>query len=445
MDIAWLAAFRVLFGLLMCAGLCRFMWSGWVETLFVEPTYFFKYPGFAWVQPWSAQGMYLHYGLLALLALMVALGAWFRWVAPLFTVGFAYVQLIDVTNYLNHYYLVVLLAGLLSVMPAHAAWSVDAARSPGLRRSQVPAWTLYLLRFQIAVVYGYAALAKVGTDWLLHAQPLGLWLSARTETPLLGPLFGHPWAPIAMSWAGFLYDASIPLWLSFRRTRGAAYLVVIGFHVLTSVLFDIGLFPLIMTLSALVFFPPQWPRTLLRRAGLAPRASGTNPLGTGVRPRLPRWGLSLGVAYVALQLVVPLRHFAYPGDVLWNEDGMRWSWKVMVREKHGAVTYHVREQPSGRRMQVAPSRYLNARQEGEMSSQPDLIRQLAHHIRDDFARQGRQVEVRAEVHASLNGRAPALLIDPEVDLARVEGSLAPSRWVLPSPASPPLQLHALRR
>jgi hypothetical protein len=41
------------------------------------------------------------------------------------------------------------------------------------------------------------------------------------------------------------------------------------------------------------------------------------------------------------------------------------------------------------------------------------------------------VEVRARVCASLNGRRPALLIDPQRDLARVERNLRHADWVLP--------------
>ena len=138
-DIASLAAFRIVFGLVMFVGIARFLASGWIGTMYGEPSFFFKYPGFAWVEPWPVWGMYLHYGVLAVLALAIAAGAWTRIVTPLFVLGFAYTQLIDVTNYLNHHYLVVLLGALLSVLPAHRAWSVDAWRRPPLRLEVVPA------------------------------------------------------------------------------------------------------------------------------------------------------------------------------------------------------------------------------------------------------------------------------------------------------------------
>ena len=72
-----------------------------------------------------------------------------------------------------------------------------------------------------------------------------------------------------------------------------------------------------------------------------------------------------------------------------------------------------------------------------MSSQPDLIRQLAYHIKDDFKRT-RNADVRVRVRAlvSLNGRSPALMIDPTVDLTTVASN--DGAWILPKPTTAPL-------
>src|SRR5688500_15581302 len=203
----------------MLVGILRLLATGWIETMYVEPTWFFTYPGFEWVKPWPAWGMYLHYAVLAALALAIALGAFHRVACVLFTLGFAYTQLIDVTNYLNHHYLVVLIGAQLALLPAHAMWSVDARRRPELRRATVPAWMVWLLRFQIGVVYVFAGLAKLKADWLLHGQPLNLWLAARVETPIVGSWFDEPWVAKAMSWAGFFFDSKIVACAATTATR----------------------------------------------------------------------------------------------------------------------------------------------------------------------------------------------------------------------------------
>lgn len=429
-DIASLAAFRIIFGLVMFAGIVRFLSTGWIEKMYGQPIWFFSYPGFGWVRPWPTWAMYLHYGVLALLALAIAAGAFYRIACALFIVGFAYTQLIDVTNYLNHHYLVVLVSVLLAVLPAHGAWSVDAHRKPQLQRSVVPAWMVWLLRFQIGVVYVFAGLAKMKSDWLCFGQPLNLWLSARTETPIIGPLFASPHVALAMSWTGFLFDTTIAFWLSWPRTRLPAYGVLIVFHGLTGYLFNIGMFPLIMTTSALILFSPSWPRRLVKQLRPHPTLPNRPP------GMLPRSVILAVVVYALVQIVLPLRHLIYPGPVLWNEDGMRFAWHVMVREKHGSVMFVARFS-DGRALQVPPNNYLTWRQEREMATQPDLILQLAHHIGDDLRAKGhRDFSLHAVTSVSLNGRAPVAFIDAEVDLLRVR-DLGPRWWVSTPPATRP--------
>jgi hypothetical protein len=446
-DGTWLAAFRMLYGISMCVSMLRFIAYGWIDDVFLRPQFHFKYWGFGWVEALPAREMYALFWVLAALAFAVAVGFCFRVCAALFVLGFTYLQLIDVTTYLNHYYLASLLGLLLTLSPAHRLWSLDALLRPRLGLSAIPAGWLYLFRFQVGVVYTFAGLAKAHADWLIHAQPLRIWLGSRTDLPLLGALFMYEWAPLAMSWAGFLFDSTIVLWLSWRRTRPLAYLVVIVFHALTSALFPIGMFPVIMGFSALVFFPPEWPRRLLARARrLLPSplsSTSTQPEPPAVRPaprplRFGRTAAAVALTYCAVQLLFPLRFLAYGGDVRWHEQGMRFSWRVMVREKNGSITYYVRSVRTGRTWEVSPRRYLTREQEREMSGQPDLILQLAHHIQNDFQGRGYgPVEVRVEALVSLNGRPAAPLVDPNVDLARVRDGVRRADWVLPGPRTPP--------
>lgn len=453
-DAAWLAAVRVLLGVVLAVSMTRFLANGWVERFFLEPTFHFKYWGFEWVEPLPAPLLYGLFVLLVALALGVAAGFAFRFCACAFALGLVYIQLIDVSTYLNHYYLAALLALLLAISPAHRALSVDAWLAARFRRGRgsarqagiptIPRAWLWLFRFQVGLVYVFAGLAKAQSDWLIHAQPLRIWLGAQTSLPLLGPLFTLPAVPLVFAWCGFLFDSTIVLFLSFRPTRPFAYAVVVVFHVLTRLLFPIGMFPAIMIVSALVFFPPEWPRLLLAKVqSFVAAGHGRAPL-----PSLPlsaerpsarfTVGLALGVAYCLVQLALPLRFLAYGGDVLWDERGMRFSWRVMLRAKGGNTTFVVQRKDSPHPLYVNPRSYLTSLQELEMSNQPDLIVQLARYIRDDFTSRGLgPVEVHAESRVSLNGRRSAPFIDPTVDLAEVDPNLGVARVVLPPPTQPP--------
>lgn len=472
-DAAWLAGFRIAFGALIAVSMQRFLVYGWVDKILVAPRFRFKYWGFEWVEPLSASGMHLLFWVLFGLACATMLGLAFRIVTPLLALGVAYIQLLDVTIYLNHYYLVALLAALLSLSPANRIWSVDALlrawwlRRRGLETSTptVSAVWHVLFRAQVGIVYTFAGLAKAQSDWLLHGQPLRIWLGANTHLPVLGPLFTLDAVPLAMSWCGFLFDLTIAWWLSFRKTRPWAFLAVLLFHVMTKLLFNIGMFPFIMVCAALVFFSPSWPRIFLaslatfggalaRRLGLG-FAFAAQVANWGRAPQSPaeratpsanlrsawawrRCGVALACAYCALQVALPLRYLAYGGNVLWHEQGMRFSWRVMVRVKGGGTTFVVRDRSTGRVWHVNPREYLTPLQEAEMSSQPDLILQLAHHIRKDLEAQGLgPLEIRAESRVTLNGRRSAALIDPDVDLTTIRDGLARADWILPAPEAPP--------
>ena len=443
-----LVAFRVALGMLVSVSALRFLAYGWVDELFVKPTFFFTYWGFGWVRPLPAAGMHALFVGMAVLGACFAAGFAYRAVALLLFAAFAYVQLLDVTNWLNHYYLVSLLLLLSSTMPLGRAASLDALLRPRTRLDAFPAWCTYLLRFQVGVVYVYAGLAKATSDWLFHAEPLNIWLSARTGMPVIGAIFDERWAAFAFSWAGFLFDTFIVLFLLWKRTRAYAYLVVLAFHAMTFLLFPIGLFPFIMCASALVFMSPTWPTTALRllssRARARARARARSPLAPATAPsRRMHPALILAAAsFCLLQLLAPLRHHLYGGNVLWHEQGMRFAWKVMVREKNGSITYVVESPRAHRTWYVSPQKYLTDRQERELGAQPDLVLRLAHHIRDDFHAQGHDdVTVRVEAVVSLNGRSAAPMIDPAVDLARTSDGLAKASWILPEPQGPPIHLR----
>jgi hypothetical protein len=439
-DIAWLAAFRFLYGAALCVSMLRFIAYSWIDEFFVKPTFHFKYWSFEWVEPLSAAGMHGLFWVLGGLALAVAVGFCFRVTATLFFVGFAYLQLIDVATYLNHYYLAALLGGLLALSPAHRAYSLDALL--WRRNTQhVSALWLYVFRFQVAVVYVFAGIAKGHTDWLVYGQPLRIWLASHEDFPLLGHLFQNGAVALGMSWAGFLFDSTIVLWLAIRKTRPFAYATVIVFHALTRALFPIGMFPVIMSVSALVFFSPSFPRVLLRRLsgfeGRLPEEAASR-ISTAIPVWLRRGAVIAAVAYCLLQVVVPLRFVVYGGNVRWHEQGMRFSWRVMVREKNGSITFIVRSKDTGRVWHVNPGRYLTRVQAREMAGQPDLILQVAHHIRQDFVRTGRgDVEVRVDALVSLNGRRLSRMIDPAVDLTRIEDGIGRASWILPAPNEPP--------
>ena len=124
------ALFRIIFGLLGLASVIRFAANGWIDDLYLEPAYHFSYYGFGWVKPWPGWGMYLHFALLGVAGLGVALGYRYRLSITAFFLLFTYVELIDKTTYLNHYYFVSLVSFIMIFLPLNRAMSLDSRRAP---------------------------------------------------------------------------------------------------------------------------------------------------------------------------------------------------------------------------------------------------------------------------------------------------------------------------
>ena len=329
-DIASIAAFRVAFGAIVVISSLRFLSYGWIDELYSKPGFHMRYWGFSWVplpSPAVTTALFVATGVLGLL---VALGLCYRPAVALLFVAFTYLQLVDVATYLNHYYLVSLFAALLVFIPAHRAASLDARLRPAIRAATLPAWCTYLLRFQVAVVYVNAGLAKATADWLLHAQPLNLWLSARTGLPVVGPYLDLPGVAHVAAWAGFLFDTTIVLFLLWRRTRAVAYLAVLAFHAGDALPVPAHRHvPRHHGRRRDVFFDASWPRRCCAGA-TAPagrRAPPARQASRAVRVAAAAAGLYMRRADPAAAALAPLRRqraLARAGDaVLVAGDGAR--------------------------------------------------------------------------------------------------------------------------
>jgi vitamin K-dependent gamma-carboxylase len=437
-DGASIAVFRIAFFLIIACEVGRYFAHDWIREYWIAPPFHFSYFGFEWLKPWPGAGMYIHFALLGLLALIAAAGLWYRPAAILVWLGFTYQFLLDEARYLNHFYAASLLALLLAVIPANAAWSLHFGRSQphsedaGARTPEtVPLWTVWLLRAQVGIMYVYAGLAKLNGDWL-HGEPMHTWLVEKSSLPLIGMIVRHGWELAIFSYGGLFFDILVVPGLLWRRTRPYAFCVAVAFHVINSQLFSIGIFPWMMIAATTVFFDPDWPRRLRDLVTKRPQhPSVPVQSAIGVRP-LSRLALGTLVAYLIVQIAVPIRHVLYPGNVAWTEEGHRFSWRMMLRDKRGTARFVV-DTPEGQ-VTVFPQDSLTRWQYDALVSHPDMILQFAHHLAEGWRKRGvDQVQVRAIVTASLDQHREMPLVDSTVDLASQPRTLLHESWVTVGP------------
>jgi len=432
-----LVVFRIVYGAVMTAGTVRFIMNDWVHLFYGVPEFFFSYYGFEWVKPIGEHALFVLYILMACSFFMVMLGAWYRLCSAISFFTFTYTELIDRTNYLNHYYFISLIAFLMLFMPAHRSFSIDTWRKPHLAVTHIPAVYIHILQLQLGIVYCYAGIAKLNYDWLIEAMPLKNWLIGRNNIPVIGWLFNYTWVPFFFSWFGMIYDLSIPFLLLTKRFRGIAYIAVVVFHVMTRILFQIGMFPFVMIGTTLIFFPAaihtkilDWLKRIL--AIKRPEIAG------GVYLTIPSVYaknilVTLLIMYVTFQLIFPFRYVCYADKLFWTEQGYRFSWRVMLMEKAGVCYFYVSNPATGWKTEINNRDYLTAQQEKMMSTQPDMILQYAHHLGKVYHEKGiPEPEVRVLSYVTLNGRPSTLFIDPKVDLMKETDSFKPKNWILPS-------------
>jgi hypothetical protein len=339
----------------------------------------------------------------------------------------------------------------------------------------VPAWTVWLLRFQVGVIYFFGGIAKLNRDWL-RGEPMRDWLQGRTDYPLIGRWFDQEWMAYFFSYGGLLVDLlAVPL-LLYRRTRVLGFLALVFFHFNNDYMFSIGIFPWMSILATTIFFPPDWPLRLLKVvregkaksmailissavfAGLAitfyegfsimPVAAGLTAgaimmwqlLDQGYRPtetKLPALALrpltlSLLALWMLSQCLIPLRHYAIPGNVSWTEEGHRFAWHMKLRDKESEITFYIFDRDNLRsEEEIDPRRLLTSWQYSKMAASPHMIWQFAQYLKQRFNQAGYEnFGIRVDSASSLNGRDKQALIAPDTDLLSVKLGFH-NDWVLP--------------
>ncbi|MFY0607508.1 MAG: HTTM domain-containing protein [Cyclobacteriaceae bacterium] len=425
-TIAPLVTFRLLYGVLMLASTIRFWAKGWIAEQFIAPKVFF--PFVEGLSPLPGIGMYVVFALIAVSTLFIILGYYYRVAAMTFFLLFTYVELLDKTNYLNHYYFVSLISFLMIFLPANRDFSLDVKWRGIKSIDLIPVGYINILRFQMGVLYFFAGIAKINSDWLWRAQPMKMWLGANVHLPMVGELFRYKITAYLFSWLGMIYDTTIPFLLSARKVWPYAYAAVVVFHLMTWWLFPIGMFPFIMIVITTIFFPFAFHE---RAVNWLKKVVNWQHTEGSVLPSIPRFTTSLMTLYILLQLLIPMRYLMYPGNLFWTEEGYRFSWRVMLMEKAGQASFYVRDFDQNKALLQPNYEYLTPQQEKMMATQPDMIVQYAHFLEKKYKAKGMADPViTADIYVTLNGRKNRRFIDPNIDLTEQENTWHHKDWIL---------------
>jgi hypothetical protein len=330
----------------------------------------FPYPAFEWLPLLPAHWIHGLVWIQAIAGIMMAIGFCYRASAVAVFLAWGYLWVVESTRtyWQSHYYLETLLTFLMIWMPAARRYSLDAwlARGQDLPRT-VPFWSIFLLRGQLLIAYFYAGVAKLNIDWIRDAMPVRWFLAqAHVTAPFeryltagqfawLKSVVQSPEFAFFISHTGLVFDLAVGFLLLIRRTRIFALVLMVIFHSINHLLIfdDIGWFPLVGILTALIFLDPDWPERFgqwLRRprlgrpdwkwfvpgaiifpvvgAALGWKLKPTQPRVATAAQQLGRFILPFIVIWLAWQALMPVRHYFIPGDGRFTYEGLSLSWRL---------------------------------------------------------------------------------------------------------------------
>ena len=313
--------FRTIFAMAICYDSYEFVKRGELNDYFADATRF--HARFGWplpqVTPLNAEYEHgLRHALLAsaagiglgpprvrAAALVVFLGAW------------GYLFLCDAARYVNHYYLYLLVGGLL------LAHTISSERRV----------FVLLLRCQFVIIYLYAGLTKCSAEWLVRHEPLlTFFRMATADGRTLSQLQGMLDSPAVVAAAAFLsaaFDVLVGFALWRRSTRAPAVALAAAFHLSNALIFNtIGTFPFVSLASCALFWPE---RADDHGAAVGARAAKPGPVVSAAY-------LLFAGGWLAWQALLPLRHHAHSADVSWTKLGSEFGWRLMADTTDGWIS-----------------------------------------------------------------------------------------------------------
>ena len=405
-DISGLVIFRILLGILIMSESFGAILLGWVNAVFIQSKFTFHFIGFDFLQVLHGEKMYVYFFIMGIFGLLIALGWWYKLAMIGFTVMWTAVYLNQKESYNNHYYFLILISIIMIFLPANRKLSLDAKFHPSIKQNKIQRWMPYLLLLQVAILYFYAAIAKLYPDWL-DGTFSKILLNGITQRQFFLEIFNQKWFLLAYAYAGILFDLLIIPALFWKKTRKLAIIASFGFHLFNAYSLKIGIFPF-LALSFLVLLYDSISLPFLKDTKEETTTSFT------ANTTLMAWFF---IPFFIVQLVLPLRHHFIKGDVLFTEEGHRLAWRMMLRERIGILHIKIVDKKTGVHQYHNYAQELTPKQVKILSSSPDFIWQYCQKLKKESKT---PISIFVECQVSINRRPYLKLIDDKIDMTEAK-------------------------
>ncbi|MFM2195767.1 MAG: hypothetical protein RL092_1367 [Bacteroidota bacterium] len=430
-DYLPLEIFRYFFIVTLILQFYSFYSAHFLEGGIIAPAFLFTFQGFSFLSRTPEGLMKLFYALLLIAPLLMLVKRIFRGAILIYLIAFSFFFLIEQSYYNNHFYLIILYT---SFWLFYKPEKIDG-------KLTIPAWLLFLFQIQLFIVYFYGGIVKLNMDWLFHQEPIVTLLKLNAKNlPFESPA-SNSFIINYLTYGGLAFDLLIGFLLFNKKTRWFGICLNIGFHLTNIFLFnfgeggDIGIFPIMMILTNILFIPAESIRRFIQKIGfknpsIIPPGKVKNTSTTSTSTRFVK---PILVVYLALQLLIPFRYWLIGKDVDWTGQASFFAWRMKSYTKQCSIRFYYQSNANEPKKEFFMGRTINTMQINQMAQHANMIYQFVQYIKKDLKKK-EEIDnpiIKADVLISFNGRKPQNFIDPNFNLANAEYNYfeRPS-WVL---------------
>lgn len=422
-----IAVFRILFAIVLFFQAWHFYSIDFIKRDVIDPVLHFSYPYLPFIESLNP---YIMYGMLVLMfisSVLIVLGIKSRLFFTFYFIAFTYLFLIDKGYYNNHYYLLSLLLFLMIFIKSDTQLAVLPCK-----QKINYAWEVYILIFQFSLVLIIAGLNKLNPWWLIHHEPIHHILEAKVKWS--GNLF---WSSMLVEnvlvWGGVLFDLLIIPLLVWKRSRIIAVFLFFFFNGMNYIVFqsigEIGIFPLLMLSSLILFFPNQSIINAIRKINKQYKVAKVERKDKQFSTLL-KGGL---IVYVLLQLTIPIRHHFFTGNVDYTGEGQRFSWRMKSVYKDFSIAFILKDEEKGISASLDPRTVLTEKQYTNLGYYPELIIPVAENLKNAAKEKGvRSPRIYVDYKVGFMALPMQYIVDPGTDILTLNYSpFRHSSWILP--------------
>lgn len=429
--------FRIVFSLCLLIQTYYFLSEGFINENIIKP--FTLFPFFESIQPIENITVFNilinPMMILAYIMLLSNIGMLFNKVSRMstfiFFICFTYFWLLDKGYFNNHYYFISIICFLIALINPKSSFKQNI---------YVPRISLFCLQAMVFIIYFLAGVNKLNPYWLIDMQPMSHILE--TQSNATGnTFFINPIVLSIMNYGGVFYDLSIGFLLFCKPTRLLGFILVFVFNIINYFLFkeigEIGVFPLIMISTLILFINPQSLNDLFK-LNKKPK----------IEIRQNKWVNIVIICFLLIQIILPFRHLLIKGHVDYNTMGQRFSWRMKTMYKKpytdGHIQFDVFLQPNNLNLQPLtsfslyqiekfsqdnklPKMYLTEKQKTALFYYPDMLPVFAKKTKELILQHNKMpdafdIVIKAKCEMGFMGRAPQSVINSSVDLTRVSST-----------------------